>query len=151
MFLRTTSKHFLNISRDSDSTTPLGSLFQCLTTLSEKNLFLITDLNLPWHNLRPFPLALLLITCEKWPFSGIRKLCLIAHVEDSDAQLCSLLCSWGLLAGNIWFYLLHCKKWSVLEQGETTSLQLYEEWLSILQVSESLSTSQYLIFPSCWH
>jgi len=28
---------FLNTSRDGDSTTSLGSLFQCLTTLSERN------------------------------------------------------------------------------------------------------------------
>ena len=32
MSLCTTSKHFLNISRDSDSTAPLGSPFQHLTT-----------------------------------------------------------------------------------------------------------------------
>ena len=36
MSLSATSTNFLNISRDSDSTTSLGSLFQCLTTLSEK-------------------------------------------------------------------------------------------------------------------
>ena len=34
MSLSTTSEQFLNTSRDSDSTTSLGSLFQCLTTLS---------------------------------------------------------------------------------------------------------------------
>jgi len=50
-----TSTHLLNISRDGDSATSLGSLFQCLTTLLVKKFFLITNLNLPWHNLRPFP------------------------------------------------------------------------------------------------
>jgi len=38
---------FLNTSRDSDSTTSLGSLFQCLTTLSIKKFFQISNLNLP--------------------------------------------------------------------------------------------------------
>ena len=36
MFLSTTSECFLDISGVGDSTTSLGSLFQCLTTLSEK-------------------------------------------------------------------------------------------------------------------
>jgi len=43
MSLSTTSKWFLNTFRDSDSTTSLGSLFQCLTTLSVKKLFLISN------------------------------------------------------------------------------------------------------------
>ncbi|KAK4828191.1 hypothetical protein QYF61_024625 [Mycteria americana] len=43
--------------RDGDFTTSLGSRFQFLTTLSVKTFFLISHLNLPWHNLRPFPLA----------------------------------------------------------------------------------------------
>ena len=58
MFLSTTSKRFLNTSRDGDSTTSLGILFQCLTTLSVKKFFLISNLNLPWLNLRPFHLIL---------------------------------------------------------------------------------------------
>uniref|UniRef100_A0A8V0XGV5 EH domain-containing protein n=1 Tax=Gallus gallus TaxID=9031 RepID=A0A8V0XGV5_CHICK len=49
--------HFKHTSRDGDSTTSLGSLFQCLTTLSVKKFFLIFKLNLPWCNLRPFPLV----------------------------------------------------------------------------------------------
>ena len=56
----TTSKHSLNTSRDGDSTTSLGSPFQCLTTLLEKKLSLKSNLNLPWHNLKTFPLAPLL-------------------------------------------------------------------------------------------
>ncbi|KAK4813337.1 hypothetical protein QYF61_026500 [Mycteria americana] len=39
-----------------DST--LGSLYQCLATLSVKKFFLISNLNLPWRNLRPFSLVL---------------------------------------------------------------------------------------------
>ncbi|XP_068267934.1 protein EOLA1-like [Nyctibius grandis] len=50
---------------DGDSTTSLGSLFQCLTTLSRKKFFLISNLNLPLHNLRPLPLVLSLVTWEK--------------------------------------------------------------------------------------
>ncbi|KAK4813127.1 hypothetical protein QYF61_011338 [Mycteria americana] len=45
------------VLRDGDSTTSLGSLVQCLTALSVKKSFLISSLNLPWRNLRPFPLA----------------------------------------------------------------------------------------------
>lgn len=48
----------LNTSRASDSTTSLGHLFQYLTTLSMKKFFLMFNKNLPWNNLRPFPLIL---------------------------------------------------------------------------------------------
>ncbi|KAK4824318.1 LOW QUALITY PROTEIN: hypothetical protein QYF61_013593 [Mycteria americana] len=51
--------------RGGDSTTSLGSLFQCLTTLSVKKFFLIPNLSLPWCNLRPFPLILSLVTWER--------------------------------------------------------------------------------------
>ena len=57
MFLGTTPPHFLSTSRNGDSTTSLGSLCQCTTTLREK-FFLTSKLNLPCHNLRPFPLIL---------------------------------------------------------------------------------------------
>ena len=57
MSLSTTPKCLLNISRDSDSTTSLGSPFQHLVTLSEKKFFLTSNLKLPWHNLRPFSIA----------------------------------------------------------------------------------------------
>jgi len=39
-----TSPHLLGTSRDGDSTISPGSLCQCLTTLSEKKLFLISNL-----------------------------------------------------------------------------------------------------------
>ncbi|KAK4833077.1 hypothetical protein QYF61_027739 [Mycteria americana] len=61
MSISTSSKRLLNTSRDGDSTTSLGSLFQCLITLSVKKNFLISSLNLPWRNLRPFPLVLSLV------------------------------------------------------------------------------------------
>jgi len=67
MSLSTTSKWFLNTSRDGHSTTSLGTPCQCLTTLSVKKCFLIFNLNLPWHNLRPFPLILSPVTSEKRP------------------------------------------------------------------------------------
>ena len=53
------------LSRDSDTTTSMVSLFQCLTTLSEKTFFLIFSLNLPFCNLRPFPLVLSSVTQKK--------------------------------------------------------------------------------------
>lgn len=40
-------------------------LIQCLTTLSMKNIFQISNLNPPWHNLRPFSLVLSLIIWQK--------------------------------------------------------------------------------------
>ena len=51
MSLNTTSKRSLNTTRVGDSTTSLGSPFQCLTTLSEKHYFLTSSLNLPWRRL----------------------------------------------------------------------------------------------------
>jgi len=42
-----TSTRFVSTSRDGDSTTSLGSLFQCLTTLSVKKFFLISHLDFP--------------------------------------------------------------------------------------------------------
>jgi len=55
----------LSTSRVGDFTTSLGSLFHCLTTLLEKNYLVMTDLNLPCCNLKPFLLILLLVTWEK--------------------------------------------------------------------------------------
>jgi len=60
MSLNETLTLSLNTSRDGDSTTSLGSLFHYLTILSENNFFLIFNLNLPWCNLKPLPLILLL-------------------------------------------------------------------------------------------
>ena len=61
VFKYNTSKQFLNTSRDGDSNTSLRSLFQCLTTLSVKKFFVISNLNLP------FPLILSPVTSEKRP------------------------------------------------------------------------------------
>ncbi|KAK4826066.1 hypothetical protein QYF61_005025 [Mycteria americana] len=67
LWAQPSSQFFTQQSVDGDSTTSLGSLFQCLTTLSVKKFFLISRLNLPWRNLRPFPLILSLVTWEKRP------------------------------------------------------------------------------------
>jgi len=45
--LKAPSSLALNVSRDGASTTSLGNLFQCFTTLVGKNFFLISSLNLP--------------------------------------------------------------------------------------------------------
>jgi len=55
---RIPSKLALNASRDGVSTTSMGNLFQHLTTLSEKKIFLISNLNLPNFKLKSFPLSL---------------------------------------------------------------------------------------------
>ena len=88
MSLSTTSKQFLNTSRDGNSTTSLGTLFQCLTTLSVKTFFLISNLNLPWFNLRPFPLILSPVTSEKRPTSILLHSCLLVILTDKDLLLC---------------------------------------------------------------
>jgi len=62
-----TSINLLHISKNCNSTIALGSLFQYLTTLPVNNFFLLSNLNLPWHNFRPLPLALSLVTWEKRP------------------------------------------------------------------------------------
>ena len=56
--LSATYPQLLDISRDGDSAMSLCSLCQCLTTLSEKKLYLIFNLNLSWYNLRPWLLVL---------------------------------------------------------------------------------------------
>jgi len=58
MRLSATYPFFLKTSRDGDSTTPLGSLFQYLSTPSEKKFFLICSINLPCCNFKPLPLVL---------------------------------------------------------------------------------------------
>ena len=62
--ISTTSPHFLNTFRHGNSTTSLNSLCQYPSALSEEKFFLITNLNLPWHNLEPLCPVLLLVTGE---------------------------------------------------------------------------------------
>lgn len=64
MSLSATSTHFMNTTRDDDSTTSLTSLF-AEPLFQRKKIFLKFNLNLLWHNFRPLPLILLLITWEK--------------------------------------------------------------------------------------
>jgi len=47
----------LKVSGSGLSTTSLGNPFQCLTTLTVKDFFLISNLNLPSISLKPFPLV----------------------------------------------------------------------------------------------
>ena len=60
----------LNASREGASTTSLGNLFQCLTTLTVQNFFLISSLNLPSSSLKLVPLVLLLHALIKSPSSA---------------------------------------------------------------------------------
>jgi len=62
MYLSTISKQFLNTFMDVELTS-----MESLTTLSVKKLLLISNLNLPWCNLRPFPLVLSPVSSEKRP------------------------------------------------------------------------------------
>ena len=62
---RTLSRWVLNISREGDSTTSLGSLFQCSITLRGKKFFLMFRWNFLGFSLCPLPLVLSLGTTEK--------------------------------------------------------------------------------------
>ena len=64
---RATSSLALNASRDGASTTSLGNLFQCVTTLCVKKLFLISNLNLlsQFKIIPPHPIT---IHPQKQPF-----------------------------------------------------------------------------------
>ena len=55
---RAPSSLALTVSRNGASTTSLGNLFQCLTTLTIEDFFVISNLNLPSLSLKPFPLFL---------------------------------------------------------------------------------------------
>jgi len=65
--LRAPSSLALNTAREGAATASLGSLGQCFTTLTVKNFFLISHLNLPSFSLQPFPLVLSLHTLVKSP------------------------------------------------------------------------------------
>lgn len=56
------SRCSLNSDRLETLITSLGSLFQWPTTLSVKNIFLMSSLKFPWHGFIPFPYILLLLT-----------------------------------------------------------------------------------------
>ena len=51
-------RQLLNIPREGDTTTSLGNLFQCSTTLKVKKLFLMFIWNFPCSSLCPLPLVL---------------------------------------------------------------------------------------------
>ena len=58
--LKDPSNLALNTAREGASTTSLGNFFHCLTTLTGKSFFLISNQNLPSFSLKPLPLVLLL-------------------------------------------------------------------------------------------
>jgi len=65
--LRAPANLALNPAREGAATASLGSLAQGLTTLTAKNFFLRSHLNLPSFSLEPFPLVLSLHTLVKSP------------------------------------------------------------------------------------
>ena len=69
---RNLSRQILNISREGDSTTSLGSLFQCSVTLRGKKFFLLFRRNFLCLSLCPLPLVLQgLPTSRKLPPSQL--------------------------------------------------------------------------------
>ena len=68
--LKAPSSLALNASREGASTASLGNLFQCPTTLTVNNFFLISSLNLPSSSLKPFiPILSLHALTKKSPSS----------------------------------------------------------------------------------
>ena len=65
--LKAPSNLALNTARDGAATASLSNLCQCLTTLTGKNFFLKSHLNLPSVRLKPFPLVLSLPALVKSP------------------------------------------------------------------------------------
>lgn len=60
-------QNLLNTSSDAYSATSLGSPFQHLIIFSVNKFFLISNLSLPWHCLRLYPLILSPAACKKRP------------------------------------------------------------------------------------
>ena len=90
------SSFTIRVSRNGASTISLGNLFQCPTTLTVEDFFLISNLNLPSLSLKPFPL-----------FYNHRpdRVCLLLHYScplDTEmllsGHLCFLGCKGTLLA-----------------------------------------------------
>ena len=99
MSLSAMSIHLLNTSRDGDSTTSLGSLFQCFISLSVMKFFRISNLNLPWCNLRLLPLVLLLVTWENRPTATLLTASFQVLVEWWDLPTASSSPDWTTLVG----------------------------------------------------
>jgi len=77
MSLNTTSRHFLNTSRDSDSTSSVGSLFQCLIKWTDS----YTPSRQPVSALKH---------SHKWPFFSVHSKC---PLLQPDSCLLSFLCA----------------------------------------------------------
>ena len=80
------------LSRSGASTTSLGNLFQCLTTLRVKTFFLMSNLNLPSFSLNSLPLVLSLYALVKSP---------------SPAFLCATFRYWKAAAQSAWSHRLN--------------------------------------------
>ena len=74
MSLSATSPWFLNTSWDSESTTSLGSLCQCLIIPSQKKFFLTSNQNLFWRNLSPLPLILSRLNSQNLSSPNVRNI-----------------------------------------------------------------------------
>lgn len=83
-----TYAYLYNTSSEGDSITSVGSLFQRQATFLLQKVFPISNLNVSWHNLKSFPLALSLVICEKRPTLHLATTSFQAVVElRSDLNL----------------------------------------------------------------
>jgi len=101
---------FFEHLQDGDSTTSLGSLFQCLTTFSVKKFFLIFSLNLPWCNLMHQDQTL--SGCTSFLFCPALNFTLVHLVRKlEDPNTWTIACCSHSLPDRVMLPLLHSASW----------------------------------------
>jgi len=167
----------LKIPLEIDTTTSLGSPFQCQTTLSMKKLFLVSNLNIPWHNLKLFPHILNSLasgTQKQMPLwvAQIITLKSVGMEQDLSAQAgtqcpgvaCSEMCVFvhffprGIAYCNRssisgWFFSAASGNKLVTSQSiqnlQLTTLFFWKKWIHILQNNHQVTLSLRIVARQC--
>ena len=111
---------------------PWAGLFQCLTTLSVKKFFLISNLKLPWHNLRLFPIVL----------------SIVSHFFPPHSTTCTEYCGLFQHKGNV-----SCLRWENRVQKPRAAVNVNAEpspWL-LRRVGQTLSESMSQTVRKNWN
>jgi len=95
-----------------------GEPIPVLYNLFYKEVFLISNLNLPWNNLRPFPLILSPVTSEKRPTPDDLLHCLLGYCVQADRPVVSWILLLTFLADGNQIYksalICYLPSWPVL-------------------------------------
>jgi len=86
----------LNISREGESTSSLGSLFQCSVTLRVKQFFLVFRWNFLCFRLCPLPLVLSLSSLQGKTFQSLSRL-LVQEFNHPHGEKFFVISSWYFL------------------------------------------------------